>query len=122
MKAQGKGSHCPHGVYRLTGRKINIYHKADQRCVSSKGYKYHEDEINSGRSGKISTRVRHQLGQDLEKIIRGHAQIPNKHGAHPDGDIQAGECLLHLRVEMGSYLLQEWAGNTGWPGAKGGWR
>lgn len=44
--------------------------------MSSKGYKYHEDEINSGRSEKISTRVPHQLGQDLEKIIRAVHRFP----------------------------------------------
>lgn len=88
--------------------------------MSSKGYKYHEDEINSGRSEKISTRVPHQLGQDLEKIIRAVHRFPTSMEFILMGDIQAGECLLHLG--MGSYLLQEWAGYTGWPGAKGGWR
>lgn len=69
--------------------------------------------ILTGRSGKTSRRVLHQIGKDLQKLIRGRAGMPNNHGIQPSGDtgrslrVASGNGELFV-ARMGRYFGVPW--------------
>lgn len=88
------------GGLQSEGGKMNTYHKTDQRRVSSKGHKYHEDAMHS--DGEV-------WGDFNQGAPSGEVQgFPISMKSNLMETHRWRECLLHLRMQ--SCLLQEWAG------------